>query len=109
MKELYNKTNKYLSITSTCLTTQEAVYISHETFPNIPVWKAILMSCAIPLIFKPIEWENKLYIDGGLVDNFPLFNINLDNCEEKMKYLKYFGAGTLMTYFSICILFWKYI
>ena len=79
MKELYNKTNKYLSITSTCLTTQEAVYISHETFPNIPVWKAILMSCSIPLIFKPIEWEDKLYVDGGLIDNFPLFNIKLDD------------------------------
>jgi NTE family protein len=78
MKELYNKTNKYLSVTSTCLTTQEAVYISHETFPNIPVWKAILMSCSIPLIFKPIEWENKQYVDGGLIDNFPLFNIKLD-------------------------------
>jgi NTE family protein len=78
MKELYNKTNKYLSITSTCLTTREAVYISHETFPNIPVWKAILMSCSIPLIFKPIEWEDKLYVDGGLIDNFPLFNIKLN-------------------------------
>lgn len=78
MKELYNKTNKYLSITSTCLTTQEAVYISHETFPNIPVWKAILMSCSIPLIFKPIKWEDKLYVDGGLIDNFPLFNIKLN-------------------------------
>ena len=78
MKELYNKTNKYFSITSVCLDTHEAVYISHETFPDIPVWKAILMSCSIPLIFKPIEWENKLYIDGGLVDNFPLFNIKLD-------------------------------
>ena len=78
MKELYNKTNKYLSITSVCLDTHEAVYISHETFPDIPVWKAILMSCSIPLIFKPVEWKDKLYIDGGLVDNFPLFNINLD-------------------------------
>jgi NTE family protein len=79
MKELYNKTNKYLSITSTCLTTQEAVYISHDTFPNIPVWKAILMSCSIPLIFKPIEWEDKIYVDGGLIDNFPLFNIKLND------------------------------
>jgi NTE family protein len=84
MKELYNKTNKYLSITSVCLDTHEAVYISHETFPDIPVWKAILMSCSIPLIFKPIEWENKLYIDGGLVDNFPLFNIKLDDIKNTL-------------------------
>jgi NTE family protein len=82
MGELYKKTNKYLSITSVCLDLKKAVYISHETFPNIPVWKAILMSCSIPLIFKPVEWENKLYIDGGLIDNFPIFNINF----EQIKY-----------------------
>lgn len=76
MLELYKKTKKYLSVTSVCLDTKSAVYISHETFPNIPVWKAILMSCSIPLIFKPVEWEGKLYVDGALIDNFPLFNID---------------------------------
>lgn len=82
MEELYNKTKKYLSITTVCLDLKKAVYISHKTFPNIPVWKAILMSCSIPLIFKPIEWENKLYVDGGLIDNFPIFNIDY----EQIKY-----------------------
>jgi len=75
MIELFKQTKKYLSITSVCLNTRTAVYITHETFPNIPVWKAILMSCSIPLIFKPVEWEGRLYVDGALIDNFPLFNI----------------------------------
>jgi predicted acylesterase/phospholipase RssA len=75
MIELFKQTEKYLSITSVCLNTRTAVYITHETFPNIPVWKAILMSCSIPLIFKPVEWEGRLYVDGALIDNFPLFNI----------------------------------
>jgi predicted acylesterase/phospholipase RssA len=75
MIELFKQTKKYLSITSVCLNTRTAVYITHETFPNIPVWKAILMSCSIPLIFKPVEWEDRLYVDGALIDNFPLFNI----------------------------------
>jgi predicted patatin/cPLA2 family phospholipase len=44
-------------------------------FPNLPVCKAILMSCSIPLIFQPISWEDDLYVDGALIDNFPLFTI----------------------------------
>jgi len=78
MNELFLHTFKHLIITTVSLKFKKAIYIDHITFPNLPVWKAILMSCSIPLIFKPIEWENDLYIDGGLIDNFPLFNIPRD-------------------------------
>ena len=47
---------------------------------------------------------NKNFVKYNFIDNFNI--IGSDNCEEKIKYLKYFGSGTLMTYFSICILFW---
>jgi hypothetical protein len=97
MEELYKKTNKYLSITSVCLDLKKAVYISHETFPNIPVWKAILMSCSIPLIFKPIEWENKLYVDGGLIDNFPIFNIDLDQIKYTLGIQIYLKSNDKLT------------
>jgi phosphatidylglycerophosphate synthase len=53
--------------------------------------------------------QEKMYGKSNESVFLNLFNINLDNCEDKMKYLKYFGAGTLMTYFSICILFWDFI
>jgi len=75
MSELYKLTGKTLSVTSVCLEKRAPVYITHLTFPNIPVWKAVLASCSIPLIFKPIEWENLHYVDGALVDNFPLLVI----------------------------------
>jgi predicted acylesterase/phospholipase RssA len=75
MNELYKLTGKTLSVTSICLEKRAPVYITHLTFPDIPVWKAVLASCSIPLIFKPIEWENLHYVDGALVDNFPLLVI----------------------------------
>lgn len=31
-----------------------------------------MASCAIPGIFEPIEYEDKLLIDGGVFDNMPV-------------------------------------
>lgn len=76
MAELYKLTGKTLSVTSVCLEKRAPVYITHKTFPSIPVWKAVLASCSIPLIFKPVEWDGLHYVDGALVDNFPLLVIN---------------------------------
>ncbi len=33
--------------------------------------KTLLASCAIPIVFKPIEIDNKTFYDGGLLDNTP--------------------------------------
>jgi len=79
MSELYKLTGKTLSVTSVCLEKRSPVYITHLTYPNIPVWKAVLASCSIPLIFKPIEWEGLHYVDGAVVDNFPLLVIKSED------------------------------
>jgi predicted acylesterase/phospholipase RssA len=46
--------------------------ISYLTHPNITLITAIQMSCALPIIVTPICIENKCYIDGGVVCNYPL-------------------------------------
>ena len=33
---------------------------------------AILMSCALPPIFKPILYNNEYYLDGGMLCNYPI-------------------------------------
>lgn len=37
--------------------------------------RAILASCAFPGIFSPVTIDNKIYSDGGLVNNFPVTTI----------------------------------
>ena len=37
-----------------------------------PLAKAIRISSGIPVIFKPVEWEGKLLIDGGLSNPLPI-------------------------------------
>lgn len=50
----------------------ECIDMNHNTFPDLPLYKAISMSSAFPIAFKPNEFNNEYYIDGGLCNNFPL-------------------------------------
>lgn len=52
--------------------TGDSVIIRKGSFP-----KAIRSSMAIPGVFAPVQWNNYLLADGGLVDNFPV-----DVCKE---------------------------
>jgi NTE family protein len=36
------------------------------------LWKGIMASCAIPGIFPPVEYEDKLLIDGGITNRLPV-------------------------------------
>jgi len=56
--------------------------ISHTTHPNLSVIKALQMSMAVPVLFKPIFQGEDCYIDGGLLNNYPLNDcINQQQCE----------------------------
>ena len=46
--------------------------INYKTFPNITLIKAIRMSAAIPILFKPVCYNNSCFIDAGFTLNFPL-------------------------------------
>ena len=82
-KELYELTHKNLIITATCVNTMDIEYFDHEKTPNIPVLKALLMSIAIPIIFKPIKLNEKYYVDGGLIKHYPIDYFK-DNKEQTL-------------------------
>lgn len=50
----------------------ETVDISYLTYPNISVLTACQMTCGLPILVTPIIIENKCFIDGGVVYNYPL-------------------------------------
>lgn len=60
------------------------VDISHKTHPNLELYKALAMSMAFPLIFSPICDNSSCYMDGGLLNNFPLDDCinNTNNIDE---------------------------
>jgi len=70
--DLYKKTKKKIVLVATCLNTKKAEYISFETYPEMPLYIAMRMTTCVPLLFPPIKYNDKLYLDGGLLDNFPI-------------------------------------
>ena len=40
--------------------------------PNLKVVRAIRMSISIPLIFSVEKYQNTIYVDGGIINNFPI-------------------------------------
>lgn len=65
-----------LMVAVTELNTGKARYFSKG-----PLIEVILASCAIPLLFNPIQIGDSFYVDGGLTDNLPVSPIN-GRCES---------------------------
>ena len=36
-----------------------------------PLWKAIRMSCSLPVIMAPVPFEGEVHLDGGVLNNLP--------------------------------------
>lgn len=42
--------------------------------------KAVMASSCIPMVYQPVNYNNSIYLDGGLLDNFPV-DIIRDKCD----------------------------
>ena len=78
--ELYEMTKKKIIFPTVCINTMEICYLTHETYPDLPLFKAVRMSAAIPIMYTAVKYGNYHYIDGGCIDNFPIkiFDSELD-------------------------------
>lgn len=77
--ELYEKTKIKLVITGTNLTKGNLEYFNYETTPNMSVILANKISACIPCYFTPIRYNNCVYVDGGVLNNFPINYISNDD------------------------------
>lgn len=92
--ELYKLTKKKVIGTTVCITTKQTEYISYENYPELDIITFMKMSSAVPFLFEPVQYNNKLYIDGGLTDNFPL-----DLFKDKLENV--IGINIISEYFNI--------
>jgi len=90
--------SKDLYVGATCLDTGVQEIFSYETYPNIPISTAVRASMAIPFFFVPIEFEDRFYIDGAVLNNYPInffdgkgdtIGVRLDTTEEINKAKRY--------------------
>ena len=70
-KQLYDLTNKILTVNTVNQTLNRIEYLNYENTPNMSVVDGILMSLNIPLICSPINYNNNIYYDGAILDPYP--------------------------------------
>jgi len=74
LREMYARNRKKLVFVSYDLTRDEKVYVGADNlrFRDLNIVEAAMMSCSFPFIFEPYQFDGSAFVDGGIVDNFPL-------------------------------------
>uniref|UniRef100_A0A6C0DKE1 PNPLA domain-containing protein n=1 Tax=viral metagenome TaxID=1070528 RepID=A0A6C0DKE1_9ZZZZ len=71
-KDLYREFNKILICPAYNISDNIKEYLSVDTYPDMPISKACILSSNIPFLFSKVEYNGKCYIDGAVFDAFPL-------------------------------------
>lgn len=71
-QELYDLKGTDVYFQGTNVSTHQLRTFSRETSPDIPLTTAIRISMSIPFFFKSIELDGHYYVDGGVLDNYPI-------------------------------------
>jgi NTE family protein len=64
LSEFAKITNVNVNIYATCVTRNEYVCLSNETNPDVKLKDALRASMSIPFLFKPVEINGEIYVDG---------------------------------------------
>lgn len=68
-------------LTATNAKTGKAEYLSRNDMKKDD-FRAIMASCAIPVVCQPIELNGNLYFDGGVADSIPVQKALDDGCDK---------------------------
>lgn len=70
--EFYEKTQIEIHFIITELNNFELIDVSYKTHPEWKLIDTVFFSACLPILFSPELVENKCYIDGGILTNYPL-------------------------------------
>eukprot|EP00871_Galdieria_phlegrea_P005411 jgi/Galph1/5871/GphlegSOOS_G4419.1 len=71
-QQLKQRYHRDVLIVATAVDSFERVILCADTYPEMEVALAVRASSSIPGIYEPVEYENHILVDGGLLDNYPL-------------------------------------
>jgi NTE family protein len=98
-KQLFEQTKSKLIITGTCINDSSLHFFSVDTYPDMEILKAIKISISIPIFCKPCVYDEKVWIDGGCINNYPidLFKDKLNDVvgillDDDYKFIKNFDG-----------------
>jgi len=72
LSDMYAASGTVMTVYTVDAATFETVVLSAASHPDLEVWRAVHMSCAYPALVEPAYLEGRVYVDGGILCNFPL-------------------------------------
>jgi hypothetical protein len=71
MSDLYRFTRIHTIFVASNLTTRTCEYIDHTVHGDMRIDDAVCASCAIPLLYHPIQYGDTFLVDGCITSNLP--------------------------------------
>lgn len=68
-RQMYVHTGRHLKMVGTNVTKGESFYMDHIHTPDMPVALGVHISACVPLLFKPVKYNDEYCIDGGVLNN----------------------------------------
>lgn len=78
LKSLYEKFKKKLVCCTYNTSFEREECISYENYPDMPCLIALKLSASLPIVFEECRYMNMTFIDGGIVNNFPIECVKSD-------------------------------
>lgn len=84
LKEFFEYSKIEIHLFSLEINNFDIIDLSYKTHPDLSLLLAVQMSSAIPILISPVCIENKCYVDGGVVCNYPINQciLRADNINE---------------------------
>lgn len=71
-KSMYEILGKELCCITYNYSDKKMELLHYKTTPDLPVLVGLRMSASLPFVFDNFCWNDKIYIDGGIINNFPI-------------------------------------
>ncbi len=78
--EAYDKSGCKVVAALTNIETGKCEY--HTVTSEDRKWKKVVASCALPLLFQPVEIDGNLYMDGGISNSIPFQKALDEDCDK---------------------------
>ena len=76
--DVYKRYGTEITITGTCLNKRCTYYYNYKSHPDMSLRLAVRISMSIPLFFRAIELQGDILVDGGVLNNYPIWYYDKD-------------------------------
>ena len=76
LREFYEFTKKRVIFCIVSLKNEEEIYADHLSHPDMPLMVALRSTSNSPLLFGKLEHQKDLYVDGAILDPFPVLKLD---------------------------------